>query len=193
MTVAASRLTGEKGFSLVETLIATTIMTVALAALAQLFALSTRNNQSARSTTFAATLAQQKMEQLRSLTWGFDILGLPITDLTTDIADVPPSETDGKGLSPSPTDSLRKNYAGYCDFLDEHGQSLGTDDEPPPGTMYIRRWSIEPLPANPNNTIVLQVMVTVRRNRGGADGTLGTDRRLPDEARIVSVKTRKAA
>jgi prepilin-type N-terminal cleavage/methylation domain-containing protein len=191
--VAASRLSGEKGFSLVETLIATTIMTVALAALGQLFALSTRNNQSARSTTFAATLAQQKMEQLRSLTWGFDVLGLPITDLTTDIANVPPTTDEGTGLSPSPSDSLRKNYEGFCDFLDEYGQSLGTGTEPPANAMYIRRWLVEPLPANPNNTIVLQVMVTVRRNRGSSDGTLGTDRRLPDEARIVSVKTRKAA
>jgi prepilin-type N-terminal cleavage/methylation domain-containing protein len=186
-------LSGEKGFSLVETLIATTIMTVALASLAQLFALSTRNNQSARSTTFAATLAQQKMEQLRGLTWGFDVLGLPVTDLTTDIANVPPTDDEGTGLSPSPADSLRKNYEGFCDFLDAYGQSLGTGIQPPDNAVYIRRWLVEPLPANPNNTIVLQVMVTVRRNRGTSDGTAGTDRRLPDEARIVSVKTRKAA
>jgi prepilin-type N-terminal cleavage/methylation domain-containing protein len=191
--VAASPLSGEKGFSLVETLIATTIMTVALAALAQMFALSTRNNQSARSTTFAATLAQQKMEQLRSLTWGFDVLGLPVTDLTTDIANMPPIDGEGTGLSPSPSDSLRRNYEGFCDFLDAYGQSLGTGTEPPENAMYIRRWLVEPLPANPNNTIVLQVMVTVRRNRGNADGAGGTDKRLPDEARIVSVKTRKAA
>jgi prepilin-type N-terminal cleavage/methylation domain-containing protein len=191
--VAASPSSAEKGFSLVETLIATTIMTVALASLAQLFALSTRNNQSARSTTFAATLAQQKMEQLRGLTWGFDVLGLPVTDLTTDIANVPPTDDEGTGLSPSPSDSLRKNYEGFCDFLDAYGRSLGTGTQPPNNTMYIRRWLIEPLPANPNNTIVLQVMVTVNRNRGSSDGTTGTDRRLPDEARIVSVKTRKAA
>src|SRR5918994_722865 len=139
MIVAASRLTGEKGFSLVETLIATTIMTVALAALAQLFALSTRNNQSARSTTFAAVLAQQKMEQLRGLTWGFDTLGLPITDLQSDIANVPATSDEGTGLSPSPGDSLRKNYVGYCDFLDAYGQSLGPGTAPPEGTMYIRR------------------------------------------------------
>jgi prepilin-type N-terminal cleavage/methylation domain-containing protein len=192
MALAESNCSGERGFSLVETLIATTLMAVALTSLAQLFALSTRNNQNARSSTFSAVLAQQKMEQLRGLTWGFDTLGLPLTDLTTDIANVPAGE-DGTGLSPSPADSLRQNHDGFCDFLDQYGRPLGTGGAVPAGTMYIRRWSIEPLPANPNNTIVLQVMVTVHRNRGDADGAGGTDRRLADEARIVSVKTRKAA
>ena len=60
------------------------ILTVALMSLAQLFALSTRANFSARSNTYAAMLAQQKMEQLRGLTWGYDILGLPVSDYTTD-------------------------------------------------------------------------------------------------------------
>ena len=29
-------------------------------------------------------LAQQKMEQLRGLTWGFDTVGLPVSDYSTD-------------------------------------------------------------------------------------------------------------
>ena len=49
---------------------------------------------------------------------------------------------------------------------------------------------IEPLPTNPNNTIVLQVLVTRHRNRGTADS--GSVIRLPDEARIITAKTRKA-
>jgi hypothetical protein len=60
-----------------------------------------------------------------------------------------------------------------------------------PGAVYIRRWTVEPLPTNPNNTIVLQVLVTRWRNRGIADIQAGTGRQ-PDEARIISVKTRKA-
>lgn len=191
--MAKSRWTAERGFSLIETLIATTIMTVALASLAQLFAIATRSNQSARSTTFAAVLAQQKMEQLRGLTWGFDVLGLPITDTTADLTTVPEQPTGGKGLSPSPSDALRTNYDGYCDFIDATGQSLGGGVTPPVNTVYIRRWQVEPLPTNPNNTVVLQVMVTRWRDRGGADGELGRDTRLPDEARLISVKTRKAS
>jgi prepilin-type N-terminal cleavage/methylation domain-containing protein len=179
------------GFSLLEVLVATTMLTVAVAGLAQLFALSTRINISARSTTFAAVLAQQKMEQLRSLTWGYDSAGVPVSDLSTNITAATESPTGGRGLSPSPADSLRANTDGYCDFVDGSGRSLGGGTNPPAGTVYIRRWSVALLPANPANTLVLQVLVTRHRNRGEADAA-GVVRRLPDEARIAAVKTRKA-
>jgi prepilin-type N-terminal cleavage/methylation domain-containing protein len=182
---------GDGGFSLIEVLVATTILTVALSALAQLFAIATNANTGAKSTTFAALLAQQKMEQLRGLTWGFDPLGLPLSDTTTNVTVVPETMTGGTGLSPSPAGSLGANTDGYCDFLDKYGKSLGGGTTPPANTMYIRRWSVEPLPTNPNNTLVFQVLVTRSRNRGDAD-TAASVRRLPDEARIISVKTRKA-
>lgn len=187
----AERLGGERGFSLLEVLAATSILTVALAALAQLFAISTRANASAKTTSYAAVLAQQKMEQLRGMTFGFDNLGLPTSDTTTDITVVPEKVTGGKGLSPSPSGSLKGNTDGYCDFIDKFGNALGGGTEPPSGTAYIRRWSIEPLPTNPNNTLVLQVLVTRFRDRGAADASVDV-KRLPDEARIISVKTRKA-
>jgi hypothetical protein len=57
--------------------------------------------------------------------------------------------------------------------------------------VYIRRWSIDPLPTNPNDTLVIQVVVTANRSRGLAEQT-GSTARLADEARIVSIKTRKA-
>ena len=164
----------EHGFSLLEVLCATTILIIGLAALAQLLIVSTRVNVSAKTTTVATVAAAQKMEQLRSLTWGFDNLRLPL------------SET---GLNPSPADSLRRSVGGYCDFLDANGQSLGDGAGPPPGTVYTRRWSIAPLPDDPANTLVLQVLVTARANRVVDDTDGG--RRLPDEARLVSVKTRK--
>jgi hypothetical protein len=172
-------------------LFATSILTVAIVALAQLFAVSTRANTSARATTFTAVLAQQKMEQLRSLTWGFDSLGLPLSDTSTDATALAETPTGGKGLSPSPAGTLGANTDGYCDFLDKGGLSLGGGTTPPTDTVYIRRWAVEPLPTNPNNTLVLQVLVTRSRNRGAADTAVGTNR-LPDEARIISVKTRKA-
>ena len=188
--MAKSSWTADRGFSILEVLMATTILTVGLAALAQLFAISTRANFSAKATTTAAILAQQKMEQLRGLTWGFDTLGLPLSDYTSDTTVLPEAPTGGKGLSPSPTDVLKSNQDGYCDFLDRYGYPLGGGTAPPAGTVYIRRWSVEPLPTNPNNTIVLQVLVTQLRDRG-ADTSANT-RRLPDEARVTSVKTRKA-
>jgi prepilin-type N-terminal cleavage/methylation domain-containing protein len=182
------------GFSLLEVLIATTVLTVALAGLAQLFAVAARANSSAKATTYAAILAQQKMEQLRNLTYAFDPLGLPLTDLDTDITVVPELPNGGTGLQPSPAGALGANTAGYVDYLDANGTSLGgLAAIPPPNAVYIRRWSVEPLPINPNNTIVLQVLVTRARHRGVADSAIGVVTRLPDEARIVTVKTRKAS
>ena len=182
----------EDGFSILEVLVATTIMTVAVAGLAQMFALATYANASARSTTYAAVLAQQKMEQLRGLTWGFDAQGLPVTDPTPDVTAVPESASGGRGLSLSPAQSLGTNTEGYCDFVDRFGRALGDGTTPPAGTAYIRRWSIEALPTNPSNTIVLQVLVTRAGRRSGAD-TSKTAARAPDEARLVSVKTRTAS
>jgi len=188
--LTTSSTTGERGFSLLEVLMATTVLTVGLAALAQLFAISTRANFSAKITTIASVLAQQKMEQLRGLTWGYDLVGLPLSDFSTNVTVVSEAPSGGNGLTASPADSLKQNVDGYCDFLDRYGTSLGGGDTPPAGTAYVRRWSIEPLPINPNNTLILQVLVTQRKDRG-ADPTTST-RRLPDEARVISVKARKA-
>ena len=173
---------------------ATSILTVAVASLAQLFVISARANTSAKATTYASVLAQQKIEQLRGLTWGFDSVGLPLTDTTTDVSVRPESAASGRGLSPSPagsagTGTLAVNTDGYCDFLDESGRWLAGGVTAPGGTVFIRRWSVEPLPANPNNTVVLQVLVTRNRARAGGAGAAV----VPDEARLVTVKTRKAS
>ncbi len=63
----------DRGFSLLEVLVAATIMTVALTSLAQVLALGTALNASAGRTTFAVILASQKVESLRGLSW--DALG----------------------------------------------------------------------------------------------------------------------
>ena len=56
----------KQGFSIIEVLVATTVMAVGLAALAQLFALSVGVNTRARHTTMATVLARQKIEELRA-------------------------------------------------------------------------------------------------------------------------------
>jgi prepilin-type N-terminal cleavage/methylation domain-containing protein len=192
--LAVVKSTSQYGFSLLEVIVATSLLTVAVAALAQLFVVAVRANASARTTTYASVLAQQKMEQLRGLTWGFDSLGLPLTDTTTDVSVTPEKAAAGRGLSPSPAGAgaLGVNSDGYCDFLDGSGRWLAGGATAPAGTIFIRRWSVEPLPANPNNTIVLQVRVMRTGALVAADAGLGSSR-TPDEARLVSVKTRKAS
>ena len=56
----------ERGFSLVEVLIASTILIAGLVSLAQLFTVATASNISARHTTYATALAAQKIEELRA-------------------------------------------------------------------------------------------------------------------------------
>ena len=195
--MARSRCTDPRGFSLVEVVVAMLVLSVGLISIAQLFAVSTKGNTAARANTFTVMLAQQKMEQLRALTWGFDTVGLPVSDYNTDTTNVgtlagcTSSGTGvGTGLSPSPSATLTQNTDGWVDFPDFNGCDLGGGGTAPEGTTYIRRWSVEPLPTNPNNTLILQVLVTKRTNRGEADQ--GNVNRLPEEARLMSVKTRKS-
>jgi prepilin-type N-terminal cleavage/methylation domain-containing protein len=195
--LARSRCTDARGFSLVEVIVAMLVLSVGLISVAQLFAVSTKGNTAARANTFTVMLAEQKMEQLRALTWGFDTVGLPVSDYnadTTDAGTLAGCTTSGTGagtgLSPSPASTLTQNTDGWVDYLDLNGCDLGGGGTAPAGTTYIRRWSVEPLPTNPNNTLILQVLVTKRTNRGNADQ--GNVNRLPEETRLVSVKTRKS-
>ena len=131
------------------------------------------------------------MEQLRGLAWGFDEIGLPISDYATNTAVDPAEPTAATGLSPSPGNALSANVDGYVDYLDRYGESLGGGADVPDDAVYVRRWSIEPLPTNPNNTLILQVLVfSVGDRVERRDGAVLD--RVRDEARLVSVKTRKS-
>ena len=179
----------QAGFSLPDVLVATALLAVGLISLAQLFAVATANNSRARTVTFTTVLARQKMEQLRSLAWGFDPLGVPLTDVSTDTASGVDAASGGTGLSPSPTYTLRHNTSGYVDYVDGFGNILGGGATPPIGTVYVRRWSVEPLAASPNDTLVLQVLATRLRDAGVIDESAAI--RRYDDARLTSVKTRK--
>lgn len=187
----------DAGFTVVEVLVSLLLIAVTAIGTAQLFAVSIRATHAARSQTSTTVLATQKLEQLRALTWGFDDAGtgLPVSDTTTDLSQDPPTN-GGSGLNPSPAGTLSSNVAGYVDYLSGRGQWVGTGPNPPATAVFIRRWSIEPLPTNPNNTLVLQVLVTTvtRESQGAAAAAAagGSRRRMADDALVVSVKTRKA-
>jgi type II secretory pathway pseudopilin PulG len=179
----------EAGFSIVEVMVATGLLASALVALAQLFAIATTTNASARTSTLTMMLAEQKIEQLRALQYTFDRAGLPVQDTETDLAVYPPAATGGKGLSPHTENTLQSNTNGYVDYLDHFGRTLGGGTVIPDGTAFIRRWSVEPLPTNPNNVIILQVLVTRQRDRGAGDS--GSVSRGANEARLMTIKSRK--
>jgi hypothetical protein len=139
-------------------------------------------------------MAEQKLEQLRGLTWGFDLegQGLPLSDTTTNLSVFPPTH-DGSGLNPSPVDALEQNTAGFVDFIDGNGAWVGTGSTPPGSAVYIRRWSIQPLPTNPNNTLVIQVLVTPVASEAARVGSTFTRTRMAGDALLVTVRTRKAS
>lgn len=186
-----SSFASDAGFSLIEAMLATMLLAFALTSLAQLMVISVRANQAAHRGTFSATLAEEKMEQLRGLAWGFDDLGLPINDFTTNLAN-DPATNDGVGLQPSPAGALSANSNGYVDYVDRFGNTIGGGPQPPVNTTYVRRWSVEPLPTNPNNTLILQVLVFQVRDRANDGGSVAIRSSNRDEARLVSVKTRKS-
>lgn len=155
----------DDGFSLLEALVATSIMTVGVAALAQLAGLSLYATVQARQTTIAPVLAQQKIEELVA-------------------------EAAVGGVAASPAGTLASDVAGYCDFVDRTGRPLGAGPAVPADSAYARRWSIEPLPASPAHTSILQVLVIDLRHHAANNAT-PSNVRLPGDARIVAAAVGK--
>jgi prepilin-type N-terminal cleavage/methylation domain-containing protein len=181
------------GFTLVEVLIAVAILITIAAGVAQLIAVATRAIRAAREHSSAVVLAAAKMDQLRSLAWAYEpsISGraVPRSDRTTDISH-PNHAATGAGLDGSPAGALGANTPPYVDYIDEAGRWVGHDADPPANAVFIRRWAVRPLPADPERTLVLQVLVTtVRHDRSRVTAWSG---RTGVEALLVSVRTRKA-
>ena len=159
-----------RGFSLVEAIVAVSILVVAVLSIVQLFLYTARSAAIARRLTMGSVMAGDKMEQLRSLAWSYDIVGAPITDIQTDLTGSPERPSGGVGLRTSPSDVLDRNVAGYCDFLDSRGRLLGGGEATPGDAVFVRRWSVTPLPASAD-ALVIQVRTLSREasNRGGTD------------------------
>ena len=179
MLERADRREGEAGFALVEVLIAAGLLIAIAVGLSQVSAASMRGSRAARVRTFAAVLAAQKMEQLRSLRWTrAPGAGLPVSDTSTDVSSEPPTE-DGRGLLSSPPGSLDANVPFYVDYLDGAGRWTGRGAVPPANAVYVRRWAIQPLDSDPGDILVLQVIVAT------------TVPGAAHEARLLSVLARR--
>jgi type II secretory pathway pseudopilin PulG len=122
----------EGGFSLIETVVAAGIVAGAFAGLAHVFALSIAHNVAARDGSAAMVLAAQKMEQVRGLIPGVDL-------------------NEGGTLASS--------VDGFVDYLDQAGNVLDAGASVPPGTVYVRRWSVAAMSSKPD-LLVIQVLVT---------------------------------
>jgi hypothetical protein len=187
------RFSGASGFTLVDVLIATALLVTVAVGVAELAALGTRSMRASRDHTSAVILASAKMEQLRALAWTFDPLlpGLPPaerSDLTTNLSR-PDHPDDGPGLSSSPAGVLATSTPPYVDYLDGEGRWVGNGTDPPRNAVFIRRWSVQPLPSDPDRTLILSVLVTTTSLGHARAGPW--QRRSDAEAFLVSARTRR--
>ena len=173
-------------------LIAVAIFVAIAVGIAQLIAVSTSAIRAAREQTTAVVLAAAKVDQLRSLAWTYEpsapgVPAIPRSDRTTDVSQ-PGLASGGAGLQASSPASLVTNTTNYVDYLDAAGRWLGHDSAPPARAVFVRRWSVRPLPDAPERTLVLQVLVTTVRDDRSRSAPWS--RRTGADALLVSVRTR---
>ncbi len=60
----------------------------------------------------------------------------------------------------------------------------------PPRAVFVRRWSVRPLPDDPADTLVLQVLVTNVTRDASVQRGPGPRARLTGEALVTTMRTR---
>jgi prepilin-type N-terminal cleavage/methylation domain-containing protein len=178
----------ESGFSLIEICVALLLLAILLNGVANLFIVSIRTTDAARVQGVATMLADQKVEELRGLAWAVDVNGQLVSDVTTDLS-VEPATNAGGGLRSSPASALDTNTTGYVDYLDTAGTWVGTGSSPPAAARYIRRWSIQALPEDPQGSVIVQVLVTTVV---GDLHARAPRLRLAEDALVTTVWSRRA-
>jgi hypothetical protein len=140
-------LTTERGTTLIETVIATSLLLVVMIGLLSMAALATvytenHGHLEARTTEYA----QDKMEQL---------LALVATDVVSNTVVFPAAPNGGTGLAFGGSANTAAPVNGYVDWLAQDGTLLGGGSAPPTGWFYERVWQVTVLTAG-----VRQVTVT---------------------------------
>ena len=180
----------DRGFTLVEVLIAVLLLSVLAVGAATLGAAAGRAVLMARAASSTLVLARQKHEQLRALTWAVNEAGALVTDATADLSTATPAR-GGPGTAVSPPGALDANLAGFSDYLDVEGRWAGAGALPPPGAAFARRWSVDRLEGSQDATLVVRVLVLPLAwapHRAGRGATTA----LVSEATLVSMRTRTA-
>jgi hypothetical protein len=173
MTVSplARRHRSEAGLSLIETIFALSLLMIVALGLLPLgvIATTTTENQGhlmARTTEYA----QDKMEQLLSLSYG---------DTISDTRVFPALDTGGSGLTVGGSSNPAAPVALYVDYLDADGSLLPSAGIVAPANWYYKRaWQVAQASANLKR---ITVTSTVR----AAVGSVG---RVPS-ATVASLKT----
>ena len=144
---------------LIEVLTALVVMTTAVVAAASLVVVSSASVRSARVQTWAALLAQDKLGDLCARSWTPDV---------------------------SPPDSLQHDVAGWVEWLDASGRQV-TGGPSVHNAVYVRRWKVQSLAADPDNARIVQVLVTTVVAGALRPGPLAA---RPGDAVVSTIRTR---
>jgi type II secretory pathway pseudopilin PulG len=153
--------TSARGFTLFETLVATGILITALAGVAQLFVLGTQLTRQASASGAALVAAQDKIESLRGLAFGYDEAGTPVT---------------AAGLESSPPSGLDEDLDSYADWIDATGHASSDAD----AATFVRRWRVSSIGEASPEAIAIETCVfrmpAAGRNHRSAEACLSTIR-----------------
>ena len=168
---ASTRPRHDAGFTLVETVIALSVLLIVSLGLLPLgvIATTTTENQGhlmARTTEYA----QDKMEQLLALSFG---------DSISDTRLFPAPETGGSGLTAGGSSDPAAPVELYVDYLDINGTLIPSVGITAPDNWYYKRvWSV-----TPESTTLKRITVTAT-----VKSAVGSTGRIP-EATVTSLKT----
>jgi hypothetical protein len=129
-----TRLASDRGTTLIETMIAMSLLLIVMAGLLSLVALATAYTENhghleARTTEYA----QDKMEQLMALAY---------SDSLADTVVFPAAATGGTGLTIGGSADPAAPANGYVDWLDVEGTLLGGGSAAPASWFFMRVWAI---------------------------------------------------
>ena len=169
----------QRGFSLVETMVALCLLLIVSAGVMPLALLTFRISENhghlmARATEYA----EDKLEQLMSLAYG---------DVVTDTRVFPAATTGGTGLTPGGSVNPAAPVNGYVDYLTMDGALLASVNGAAPADWFYQRvWRIEelgaadavrcPVAASAAQKCLKRITVTalVRRASQGGSGVTPT-------------------
>ncbi len=158
-----TRLHSERGTTLIETMIALTILLVVMGGLITIAAMSSKTTENNGHLAARTTEdAQDKMEQL---------LVLAYTNATTDTTVFPAAAAGGTGLAIGGSLNPAAPVNGYVDWLAADGTLLGGGVAPPAQWFYERVWQVAAYTANVKQ---ISVLVTTRWAFNGATAPTST-------------------
>ena len=131
----------DSGTTLVETIIALTVLIVAIVGLLGMVTLTAKLTEDQGHLAARATeYAQDKMEQLLALKYG---------DFTSNTAVFPATAAGGTGLAIGGSSNANAPEAGYVDWLDVNGDLLVSSGVTAPANWFYKRvWQVSTPSAN---------------------------------------------